>query len=82
MYLSIPLHIIRFLNIDYNCLVILSPIFMNTIIIIIGDYYSYKLTKRLINKKCAIIYLICSFFDRNINLILLRTISNGVEAVF
>ena len=81
IYLSIPLHILRFLRIDYNTPVILSPIFMNTIIILIGDYYSYKLTKRLINRKCALIYLLYSFFDKDINLIFLRTMSNGIEAV-
>jgi phosphatidylinositol glycan class B len=81
LYLSLPLHLLRFLNIDFNRLVILSPIFMNTIIVVLGDYYSYKLTKRLINRKCALIFLLNSLIDKDINLIFLRTMTNGIEAV-
>lgn len=31
-YLSIPLHILRFLHLDYNQLVIISPFVMNSVI--------------------------------------------------
>ena len=81
-YLSIPLHILKFLNIDSNTMVILSPIFMNSIIIIIGDYYSFIFTERILNKKCALIHMVYSLFNKNINAIFGRTMTNGAEAVF
>lgn len=31
-YLSIPFHLFKFLNIDYNLLIRLSPLFMNSIL--------------------------------------------------
>ena len=31
-FLSVPLHILRYLQIDYNTLVIISPLFMNSIL--------------------------------------------------
>ncbi len=81
-YLSIPLHFFKYLNLDYNIVVILSPLLMNSIIIVFGDYYSYLFTLRLLNKKCALIFMVYSLFNKNINGIFGRTMTNGAEAVF
>ena len=81
-FLSIPLHIFRILNLDYNLIVILSPLMMNTFIITLGDYYSFFFTLNLVNKKCAIIFIIYSLFNKNINEVFGRTMTNGTEAVF
>ena len=81
-YLSIPLRFFKFINADYNTLVILSPLLMNSIIIVLGDYYSFIFTKRLIDKKCALIFMVYSLFNKNINTIFGRTMTNGAEAVF
>lgn len=44
-YLSIPFHILKTLNLDYNILIRLSPFFMNSIIQVIGDVYSFIITE-------------------------------------
>ena len=81
-FLSIPLHIIRLLGIDYNWLVQVTPLCMNAILQFIGDYYGFKLTERLINKKVAIIFLSYSLCNNRINEVFQRTMTNGAEASF
>ena len=55
---------------------------MNLIIIVLGDIFSFLFTKRLLNTKCAIIFLIYSLFNEIINNVFNRTMTNGAEAVF
>ncbi len=55
---------------------------MNSLIIVLGDYYSFRFTETFINKKCALIFIIYSLFNKNINEIFGRTMTNGAEAVF
>jgi hypothetical protein len=61
--LSIPLHLLRIINLDYNFLVVYSPLFFNTLIVVLGDYYSFLFVTKLLNKKCSIIFIIYSLFN-------------------
>lgn len=79
-FLSIPLHILRMLKLDYNWLVLVSPLCMNSILQFIGDYFGFKLAERLINKKVAMIFLSYSLFNARINELFQRTMTNGAEA--
>ena len=40
-YLSLPLHILRFLGLDSNFLVSHSALFMNSLLQVLGDYFLY-----------------------------------------
>jgi len=82
IYLSIPLHILRFFKIDYNVLVVNSMFLMNTFIIVIGDYYLYLISKTYMGKRGAAIALLWTLFNYRINQIFLKTLTNGVESVF
>lgn len=66
-YLSLPLHILRFLSIDSNFLVVNSMTAMNSILQVIGDYFSFCLAERLMGKKGAVIFCGYSVFNRRIN---------------
>ena len=81
-FLSIPLHILKFLKIDYNILVVNSMLFMNTLIIVVGDYFLYQLSKIYLGKRGASITLLYTLFNFRINQIFLKTLTNGVESVF
>ena len=81
-YLSLPLHVLRFFKMDYNILVVNSMFFMNTIIIVIGDYYLYRLSGLYLGKKGATLTLLYTLFNFRINQIFLKTLTNGVESVF
>ena len=61
--ISIPLQLLRIFSIDYNLLVMYSPLLMNTLIILLGDYYSFLFIENLLNKKCALICLVYSLFN-------------------
>ena len=79
--ISIPLHFLRMINLDYNFLVVYSPLLMNTLIVVLGDNYSFIFIEKLLNKKCSLIFIIYSLFNLNINQVFLRTMTNGTEAV-
>ena len=81
-YLSIPLHILRFFKIDYNILVVNSMFFMHVIIIVIGDYYLYHLSKIYLGRRGAALTLLYTMFNFRINQIFSKTLTNGVESVF
>lgn len=79
-FLSIPLHLLRFLNLDSNINVIVAPLFMNGILQTMGDYFGFLLAERLINNKTAMIFLSYSLFNARINELFSRTMTNGAEA--
>jgi hypothetical protein len=81
-YLSIPLHILKALGLDYNCLVMNSMLFMNALVITLGDYYLYHLSKKFAGRQAAMISLVYILFNYRMNHIFLKTLTNGVEAVF
>jgi hypothetical protein len=81
-YLSIPLHVLRFLKIDSNFLVCNSIIFMNSLIQALGDYFLYYLAHHFIGVDGAKMSLVYSLFNRRINEIFQKTLTNGAEAVF
>ena len=82
LYLSIPVQILRTLGLDYNCLVMNSMFFMNALIIALGDYYLYLLSKKFAGRQAAMISLVYMLFNYRMNYIFLKTLTNGVEAVF
>jgi hypothetical protein len=82
IYLSIPLHILRFLGLDANIMVFNSMIFMNTLLQVLGDYYLFHLAHDIMGRDGAIMTLGYSIFNRRICEIGLKTLTNGVEADF
>jgi hypothetical protein len=81
-YLSIPLHILKFLGMDYNIFVGNSMLMMNSLIQVLGDYYLYYFTKDLAGKKGGIICLGLSIFNRRMNEIFGKTLTNTPESIF
>ena len=81
-FLSIPMHILRYLKMDSNYAIITSPLYMNALLQLLGDYYGFILTERLVNKKCAMIFLSYCLFNSRITELFGRTMTNGPEASF
>lgn len=67
MYLSIPLHVLRFFHIDYAILVVNSMFFMNCLILAVGDLYLFKLAQQMMGRQGATLALLYSFFNWRIN---------------
>lgn len=82
LFLSIPLHPLRLLGLDYNVLVVNSIYAMNILLFTIGDYYLYKLAKNLLGRRFAQLALVYALFNCNINLIFQKTMTNGAESTF
>jgi hypothetical protein len=78
-FLSIPLHILRFLGLDTGFMVVNSVFFMNTIIQTMGDIFMYKLAKNLLGTKGAKLALLYMLFNKRINEIPQKTLANGAE---
>ena len=68
------------LGIDTNFLVNASILFMNSLIQIFGDYYLYYLAKDIAGKEGAIMSLSYTIFNRRMNEIFSKTMTNGAEA--
>jgi hypothetical protein len=81
-YLSIPLHILKFLEIDSNILVVNSMLMMNSFIQVLGDYFLYFIAKDYAGKEGGIICLGLSIFSRRMNEIYGKTLTNTPEAIF
>lgn len=81
LYLSLPLHVLRFLRIDTNFLVVNSIGAMNSVIQAVGDVYLYKLAKVLIGKRGALIALVFSFVNLTMTQTFTKTLTNGAEAI-
>ena len=81
-YLSIPLHVLRFLKIDSNCLVNNSLYLMHCLLIVVGDYYMYHVAKMFIGKRGAAVTMLYLLFNFTINQIFSKTLTNGAESVF
>ena len=57
-------------------------LFMNSLIQVLGDYYLYFLAGDLGGKKCALISLGTSLFNRRMNEIFGKTLTNTPESLF
>jgi len=55
---------------------------MNSFIQASGDFFAFALVERMVNKKCALIFMAYSLFNMRINELFMRTMTNGTEAVF
>jgi GPI mannosyltransferase 3 len=52
-FLSIPLHVLRALDLDYNLAVVCAPLVMNALLQAIGDVYGYAFVKKFLGKTTA-----------------------------
>lgn len=78
-FLSIPLHVLRALDLDYNLAVVCAPLIMNALLQAIGDVYGYAFVKKFLGKTTAQVFFAYSFFNHTTVLITQRTMTNGAE---
>lgn len=80
--LSIPMKILRMLDLDYNFAVVIAPMAMNALLQATGDYFSFALAERLLGKKCACIFAAYNLFNKEVFKICGKPLTNGAEVVF
>lgn len=81
-YLSIPLRILKFFGLDsYYFLTVNSYYFAHFLLVILGDYYYYKLGCKLVGSDSTrlsmYLYISCKFY----NIHLIRCFANSTESV-
>ena len=81
-FLSIPLHILRFIGLDTNFLVCNSILFMNSLIQVAGDYFLFLLSNDVLGREGALMTMTYAIVNRRLNEIFAKTLTNGCEAVF
>jgi hypothetical protein len=78
-YLSVPLFTAKILGIDSREVVIKAPYLAHSILVIVGDYFMFKLAKKICGTQTArvvfLLYLSNAFF----NSYLIRCFGNSVE---
>ena len=82
MYLSIPLRLIKFLEMDTTYLINLAPYLAHLPVVILTDYYTWKVSKRVIGHDASRISMIFLFFNRFQTMHITRTLTNGLEQMF
>lgn len=80
-YLSIPLHFLRLFGLDSNFAVVASITTMNSLLLALGDIFLYKLSKKFIGTTGAKMTLIYFLFNRRINEVFNKTLTNGAEGI-
>ena len=81
-YLSIPLRLMKFLQLDYPITVRVSYYLAQWIIVVIGDIYFFKLSKRIVGKEAARLGFYYYFTSKFYNIYVIRCFSNSVESIF
>ena len=64
MYLSLPLRLIKTLEIDTNFLVNLAPYLAHLPVVILTDYFTWKVGKKVIGRDASRLAMIFLFFNR------------------
>ena len=80
-FLAIPLWIAATLGIDSQAIVRAAPYISNTVLVIISDYYFYKLGKKMFGIQAARIAFILYFTNCFFNEYLIRCFGNSFESV-
>ena len=64
MYLSLPLRLIKMLEIDTTYIVNLAPYLAHLPVVILTDYFTWKVAKKVIGRDAARLSMIFLFFNR------------------
>ncbi|CDW78313.1 UNKNOWN [Stylonychia lemnae] len=80
-YLIIPLQILKTLGLDYGIAVRCCPYIAHCILVIISDWYLWKVGIKIFGKNTARITLIFYLFNRVYNEILIRCFGNSIESI-
>lgn len=82
MYLSLPLRFVRFLGFDTNLVVRCLPYFAHLPIVLLCDYFFWKILKRVLLQDAARLGFALYFFNRYMQMYLIRTFTNSLETTF
>jgi phosphatidylinositol glycan class B len=81
LFLSIPLWILKFLRLDFYLLVRVAPYLMHLPLVVLGDYYFFKVANRLIGNTGARLSLYLYFGCASYNSYYIRCLGNSVETI-
>jgi hypothetical protein len=81
-YLSIPLRILKFLGLDYYWTVRNSYYVAHYFLVLIGDYYFYKIGCKVIGKSGARVTLYIYLTNKFYNIHIIKCFGNSVESIF
>ena len=79
LWLSLPGHVLKLLNLDTNFMIVNSIYLMHCVTWVIGDYYCFLFVRQLLGKREAIASIVFSITSEHVNDYVLRTSANGVE---
>jgi hypothetical protein len=80
-YLSIPLRILDFLRLDYSYTVRASYYVAQWVLVIIGDYYYYKVGCKMFGSHSTRVSLYLYLTNKFYNMHIIRCFGNSVETI-
>lgn len=81
LYLSIPIRILKFLSLDYYFTVRNSYYLFHMILVLIGDYYYYKVGCKIVGKNATRVSLYILMASKFYNVHIIRCLANSVETI-
>lgn len=81
MYLSIPLWILKFLRLDTYYMVRLSPYLAHLVLVLLGDYFFFKVACKLVGERAGRLSLYLYFACASYNSYIIRCFTNSLESI-
>lgn len=82
MYLALPMQICKDLGIDTNMVVRITPYLAHLPVVLLNDWFTWKVAKRVTTRDAARLGFIFYFFNRFETMHLIRTLTNSIEQMF
>jgi len=81
-YLAGPLYLLKMLNLDFATIVRVQPYLTHYPLVVLHDYFYWKVAKRVMGKDTARVAMLMLVFSMYENLFLVRCFTNSLESIF
>jgi Alg9-like mannosyltransferase family len=82
IYLAAPMYLCKLLSIDTNFVVRVVPYIAHLPIVLLNDWFMWKVSKRILNRDAARLAFLFLFFNRFETMHMTRTLTNSIEQMF
>jgi len=79
MYLSLPMHLVRFLGIDTNMVLRTAPYMAHLPLVLLTDYFFWKTMTKILHRDAAKLSFFLYFFNKAQTMYMIRTLTNSIE---
>ena len=79
MYLAMPMQLVKMLGLDSNFVIRFIPYISHLPIVLLNDWFLWKVGKRVVGRDAARLGFLLHFFNRFETMHVIRTLTNSIE---